>query len=157
MCIAYEYYWNDFCCRSLPNRSGSLGLAAFMCSLVTEVKLNFKRELQTLSCLGYWNLNNSVVLEFLRNVWGRKFLFLLAPLLMAFGKSQTLLKLEIFIGRKLDIGVIFDSNCPLLSNLHIIYVNVKHLNFLDSRKYCKTSSSLLSHVTLITMNFLPIT
>ena len=76
---------------------------------------------------------------------------------MAFGESLTLLKLEIFIGRKLDIGVIFDSNGPLLSNLHIIYVNVKKLNFLDSRKYSKTSSSLLSRVTLITMNFLPIT
>ena len=126
-----------YCPTLPPYKIGSLGLAAFMCPFVTKVEMELQEGITDVELLGLLKLKNLCELSINREYAGTvreqiTFEGGVAPLLVAFGKSLTLLKLE-NLKIKTDIGIIFE-NCPVLSTLDLFCVNVQQPEFLRSQK-----------------------
>ena len=113
---------------------GSVGLAASMCSSVTKVIIELQEGITNVELLGLLKLKNLCELSITGEYAVAEITFEggVAPLLKAFGKSLTLLKLEHFESEA-DIGIIFE-NCPVLSTLHLNHINIRESEFLRSQK-----------------------
>ena len=132
-----EFCAHDRDCPALPPyKLGSLGLAAFMCSeTVTEVKIRAQRGITNVELLGLLQLKNLCELSINGEPAEEVITFEggVAPLLVAFGKSLTLLDLERLKITESDIGIIFE-NCSLLTNLRFFEVNILQSEFIRSEK-----------------------
>ena len=127
---------HDNLCQTFPPyKIGSLGLAASMCSLVTKVTIEFQKGITNMELLGLLKLKNLCELSINGECATEEeisFAGGVAPLLKAFGKSLTLLKLK-NLKTEADIGIIFE-NCPALSTLILDHVNIQQSEFLTSKK-----------------------
>ena len=130
-CCPYDSYCPNFSLYKI----GSLELSASMCSSVTKVTIQVQIGITDVEVLGLLHLKNLRELS-INGVFRHTEITFeggLAPLLVAFGKSLTLLKLEC-VDMEIDVGVIIE-NCPEISTLHLSDCShVEQSEFLRSQK-----------------------
>ena len=105
-----------------------------MCPFVTKVEIELVEGITNVELLGLLKLENFCELTISVGYKVREQITFeggVAPLLVAFGKSLTLLEL-CRLESETDIGIILE-NCPVLTTLHLFCVNIQQSEFLSQK------------------------